>query len=87
MQSELLDEANSDPNEFWKTIGKVGISTKRLIPMEVVLGDGSFREILKLFLINGKLVLKLCIRQMQQILTTRIKHQTSHITLNPFLMT
>ena len=27
MQTELLDEANSDPNEwFWKTIGKVGIS-------------------------------------------------------------
>ena len=41
MRSDLLKEANHAPNEFWKTIGKVGINTKRHMPMEVVLGEGS----------------------------------------------
>lgn len=41
IQSEILNEANHNQNEFWKTIGKVGIGVKKNIPMEVVLDDGS----------------------------------------------
>ena len=41
VQSDLLDNANTNQSEFWKSIGKVGISTNKNIPMEVVLDDGS----------------------------------------------
>ena len=43
MQHDILNDVNTDPKEFWKTIGKVGIhnSKKLTIPMEVLLGDGS----------------------------------------------
>ena len=41
VQSDLLDNVNTNPSEFWKSIGKVGISTNKHIPMEVVLDDGS----------------------------------------------
>ena len=38
-----------------------------------------FREILKLSLINGKRVLKLCIRQIQQILTDYPDHTSNQL--------
>ena len=43
MQTELLNDAENNDLEFWKTIGKVGISQAgdKQIPMEVVLEDGS----------------------------------------------
>lgn len=41
VQKEILNEVAHDQNEFWKTIGRVGIGTKRNILMEVVLEDGS----------------------------------------------
>ena len=41
-QTDLLDELDEDSNEFWKTIGKIGISNcqNKKIPMEVISGDG-----------------------------------------------
>ena len=43
LQKNLLDECNVDQTQFWKSIGKIGVSctNKKGIPMEVVLGDGS----------------------------------------------
>ena len=43
MQDDLLSSCKSDPNEFWKKIGKVGVGTDRSknIPMEVKLDNGS----------------------------------------------
>ena len=41
IQTDKLNEAKHDNTEFWKSIGKVGISGIRKIPMEVVLDDGS----------------------------------------------
>ena len=42
MQTDLLDELDEDSNEFWKTIGKIGISNcqNKKIPMEVISVDG-----------------------------------------------
>ena len=42
LQNNLLDECNRDDNEFWKSMGKVGIGLRKskLIPMEVILEDG-----------------------------------------------
>ena len=37
VQSDLLDNINTNQSEFWKSIGKAGISTNKNIPMEVVL--------------------------------------------------
>ena len=43
LQSELLNECNIDQTRFWKSIGKVGVSSrnKSFIPFEVVNVDGS----------------------------------------------
>ena len=43
MQKNLLDECNVDQSQFWKSIGKIGISyaNKKSIPMEVLSDDGS----------------------------------------------
>ena len=41
IQSDILTEGNHYYNEFWKSIGKVGIGSKKNIPMEVVLDHGS----------------------------------------------
>ena len=43
LQDNLLDAVNNDPQTFWKSIGKVGINNykKNIIPMEVLLEDGS----------------------------------------------
>jgi len=43
VQNELLSNCENNQQEFWKTIGKVGIgfSKKRNIPMEIVNEDGS----------------------------------------------
>ena len=41
MQADLLEGVQCNPNEFWKTIGKVGIGCKKKIPMEVVTENGS----------------------------------------------
>ena len=43
VQDDLLSSCKSDPNEFWKKIGKVGVGTDRSknIPMEVKLDNGS----------------------------------------------
>ena len=42
-QHEIEHLKNNDQQEFWKKIGKVGIGQERqkLIPMEVLLEDGS----------------------------------------------
>ena len=43
-QVQLLDSCNnSNPNEFWKTIGKIGMGLERTkqIPMEVLQSDGT----------------------------------------------
>ena len=42
MQTDLLDELDEDSNEFWKTIGKIGISNcqNKKIPIEVISGEG-----------------------------------------------
>ena len=43
LQKSLLDECNVDQSQFWKSIGKIGISctNKKGIPTEIVLDDGS----------------------------------------------
>ena len=41
VQSNLLDNVNTNQSEFWKSIGKVGISTNKNMPMEVALDDRS----------------------------------------------
>lgn len=43
MQKNLLHECNVDQSQFWKSIGKIGISyaNKKSIPMEVLSDDGS----------------------------------------------
>ena len=43
LQKQLTQECNEGTNEFWKTIGRVGLgqSKSRKIPMEVVLEDGT----------------------------------------------
>ena len=43
LQKDLLDECNVDQTKFWKSFGKIGISyaKKNLIPMEIILDDGS----------------------------------------------
>ena len=41
IQTGLLNKANHDNNEPWKSIGKVGIGSKKNIPMEVVLDNDS----------------------------------------------
>ena len=42
-QHDLMQEYSDNSTEFWRTIGKVGISQtrKRHIPMEVILRDGT----------------------------------------------
>ncbi len=42
-QVDLLETVDNNPNEFWKSIGKVGIvqDKRKCIPMEVVLDDGT----------------------------------------------
>ncbi len=42
-QDRLLDECETDPNKFWKSIGKIGISNDRKpgIPMEVYDSEGN----------------------------------------------
>ncbi|MES9880570.1 MAG: endonuclease/exonuclease/phosphatase family protein, partial [Sedimenticola sp.] len=42
-QNKLLNDVSTNPNDFWKTIGKVGVAHDKStsIPMEVVLDDGS----------------------------------------------
>ena len=42
IQNELLYECDVNPNEFWKSIGKIGVSHrgKKHIPEEVVLENG-----------------------------------------------
>ena len=49
LQDNILDEVNYNPNEFWKSIGKIGINNtkKRSIPMEVLLDDGSLTSNVK----------------------------------------
>ena len=49
LQEDLLDKVNNDPNTFWKSIGKVGINNdkKKLIPMEVLMEDGSLSSEVK----------------------------------------
>ena len=46
MQTDLLEDLDNDPKEFWKTIGKVGISNcqNKLIPMEVVSEGGQIEN-------------------------------------------
>ena len=41
MQADLLENVQHNQNEFWKTIGKVGIGCKKNIPMEVITENGS----------------------------------------------
>ena len=41
IQSDILNECCHGQSEIWKTIGKVGITSKENIPMEVILHDGS----------------------------------------------
>ena len=41
IQNDILNEADHENTVFWKRIGKVGKSSKRNIPMEVILDDGS----------------------------------------------
>ena len=36
MQAELLEDVQCNQNEFWKSIGRVGIGCKKNIPTEVV---------------------------------------------------
>ncbi|VDI64972.1 Hypothetical predicted protein [Mytilus galloprovincialis] len=50
-QDKLFDIQTRDLREFWKTIGKIGVSSERqkTIPMEVVLKDGSIYLTLTLF--------------------------------------
>ena len=53
LQNDLLHECDTNPNEFWKSMGKIGVgySDKKTIPEEVVLlnGDSSaeISEVLK----------------------------------------
>ena len=47
IQTDILNEAKHDKTEFWKRIGKVGISGIRKIPMEVVLDDSSISYLQK----------------------------------------
>lgn len=43
LQNELLTECENNGQEFWKTIGKIGVghTKKKGIPMEVICDDGS----------------------------------------------
>ena len=58
IQSDLLREANHDQNEFWRSIGTIGIGKQRSIPMEVVLVDGSISHNIKEVLNEWKSGLK-----------------------------
>ncbi|XP_052808975.1 uncharacterized protein LOC128237452 [Mya arenaria] len=43
LQTQLLDECKVDSSKFWKSVGKIGVNvtTSNVIPMEVVMPDGS----------------------------------------------
>ena len=61
MQDDLLSSCKSDPNEFWKKIGKVGVGTDRSknIPMEVKLDNGSVsNDVNDVLKVHGKRNLK-----------------------------
>ena len=40
VQSDLMENVNTNQSEFWKSIGRVVIVTNKNIPMEVALDDG-----------------------------------------------
>ena len=58
LQNDMLKEENKNQTEFWKNIGKEGISQtkKNIIPFEVVLDDGTISSLKDRFLKNGNMI-------------------------------
>jgi hypothetical protein len=56
LQTQLVDECNIDPVQFWKSFGEIGVNVKtnNPIPMEVVIPDGSISNDVDIFLNRWK---------------------------------
>ena len=69
-QADIDNLESSNPNLFWKEIGKIGIGQERrkTIPMEIIKPDARHLQIRTKSSENGKMILKLYL-----ILRTRIK--------------
>ena len=87
IQTDILNEAKHDDTEFWKRIGKVGISGIRKIPLEVVSDDGSISYLQKDVLENGKTPLVVYMIQQNVTPNVYLMKPTKIMFQNRFLMT
>ena len=82
-----MENVNTNQSEFWKSIDKVGISTNKNIPMEVVLDDGSISSDTEIVLINGRPILANTIIHRMAILLTIVTGRINMPKMSPCLMT